>query len=168
MKSARIIYHLARADFLERVRRYSFLVMLGLAVLLGYQTAIGNVRLLLGEYRGEFNSAWVGAMMSIIATFFIGWFGFYVVKGSIARDRETGVGQIMATTPMTRPLYMLGKWISNFAVLMTMIVILAIIGIIIQLLSGENMQVDLRAYLLPFIYHRHAAHGDGRRDCCAI
>ena len=40
MKSARVIYHLARADFLERVRRYSFLVMLGLAALLGYQTAI--------------------------------------------------------------------------------------------------------------------------------
>jgi hypothetical protein len=152
MKSARVIYHLARADFLERVRRYSFLVMLGLAALLGYQTAVGNVRLQLGEYRGEFNSAWVGGMMSIIATFFIGWFGFYLVKGSVARDRETGVGQIMATTPMTRPLYTLGKWISNFAVLMLMVVILAIFGIVIQFLSGENMQVNLGAYLLPFLF----------------
>jgi len=152
MKSARVIYHLARADFLERVRRYSFLVMLGLAALLGYQTAIGNVRLQLGDYRGEFNSAWVGGMMSIIATFFIGWFGFYLVKGSVARDRETGVGQIMATTPMTRPLYMLGKWISNFAVLMLMVVILAIFGIVIQLLSGESMQLNLSVYLLPFVF----------------
>jgi hypothetical protein len=152
MKSARIIYQLARADFLERVRRYSFLVMLGLVALLGYQTAIGNVRMLLGDYRGEFNSAWVGAMMSVIATFFIGWFGFYVVKGSVARDRETGVGQIMATTPMTRPLYMLGKWLSNFAVLMTIIVLLAIFGVVIQFLSGESLQVDLQAYLTPFAY----------------
>ncbi|MBK9601606.1 MAG: ABC transporter permease subunit [Anaerolineales bacterium] len=152
MKPARVIYHLARADFLERVRRYSFLVMLGLASLLGYQTAVGNVRLQLGDYRGEFNSAWVGGMMSIIATFFIGWFGFYLVKGSVARDRETGVGQIMATTPMTRPLYTLGKWISNFAVLMLMVVILAIFGIVIQFLSGESTQVNLSAYLLPFIF----------------
>ena len=152
MKSSRVIYHLARADFLERVRRYSFLVMLGLAALLGYQTAVGNVRLQLGDYRGEFNSAWVGGMMSIIATFFIGWFGFYLVKGSVARDRETGVGQIMATTPMTRPLYTLGKWISNFAVLMLMVVILAIFGIIIQFLSGESTQVNLSAYLLPFVF----------------
>lgn len=152
MKSARIIYHLARADFLERVRRYSFLVMLGLVSLLGYQTAIGNVRLQLGDYRGEFNSAWVGGMMSIIATFFIGWFGFYLVKGSVARDRETGVGQIMATTPMTRPLFTLGKWISNFAVLMLMVVILAIFGIVIQFLSGESMQVNVSAYLLPFVF----------------
>ena len=49
MNSVRIIYHLARADFLERVRRYSFLVMLGLVVFLGYQTAIGNMALELGQ-----------------------------------------------------------------------------------------------------------------------
>jgi hypothetical protein len=152
MNQARILYHLARADFLERVRRYSFLVMLGLVILLGYQTAVGNLRLQLGQYRGEFNSAWIAGMMSLIATFFLGWFGFYLVKGSVGRDRETGVGQIMATTPMSRPMYMLGKWLSNFAVLMTMIVILVIFGFIIQILNGESTQVDLRTYLSPFLY----------------
>lgn len=152
MKSVRVIYHLARADFLERVRRYSFLVMLGLVVFLGYQTAIGNMALELGLYRGEFNSAWVGAMMSLIATFFIGWFDFYLVKGSVARDRETGVGQIMATTPLTRPLYMIGKWLSNFAVLMSMVMVLALGAIIIQFFQGENTQIDLFAFLSPFVF----------------
>ena len=152
MKAMRVIYHLARADFLERVRRYSFLVVLGLVILLGYQTAVGNVRLQLGQYRGEFNSAWIAGMISIIATFFLGWFGFYVVKGSVARDRETGVGQIMATTPMSRPFYMLGKWISNFIVLMTMIIILMIFGFVIQLINAESTQVDLWTYISPFIF----------------
>ena len=152
MKPVRIIYHLARADFLERVRRYSFLVMLGLVVFLGYQTAIGNIALELGLYRGEFNSAWVGAMMSLIATFFIGWFGFYLVKGSVARDRETGVGQIMATTPLTRPLYLIGKWMSNFGVLMSMVTVLAMGAIVIQFLQGENTQINLFAFLSPFIF----------------
>ena len=150
MNAVRIIYHLARADFLERVRRYSFLVMLGLVVFLGYQTAIGNMALELGQYRGEFNSAWVGAIMSLIGTFFIGWFGFYMVKGSVARDRETGVGQIMATTPLTRPLYLLGKWLSNFLVLMAMVAVLALAGIVIQYLQGENTQINLLAFLDPF------------------
>lgn len=152
MISLRIIFHLARADFLERSRRYSFLVVLGLVVFLGYQVAIGNMGLQLGHYRGEFNSAWVGAMMTIIATFFLGWFGFYVVKGSIARDRETGVGQIIATTPIKRPLYVIGKWISNFVVLMAMTTVLALAGIIIQLLQGESTQFDLKVFLEPFIY----------------
>jgi hypothetical protein len=152
VNAGRVIYHLARADFLERVRRYSFLVMLGLVALLGYQTAIGNLRLQLGQYRGEFNSAWIGGMMSIITTFFLGWFGFYLVKSSVARDRETGVGEIMATTPMSRPFYMLGKWISNFAVLMAMVVILVIFGLAIQLLRGESTGLDLSAYLSPFVF----------------
>ena len=152
MSQARIIYHIARADFLERVRRYSFLVMLMLVVFLGYQTAIGNMSLQLGEYRGEYNSAWVGAMMAVIANFFLGWFGFYLVKGSVARDRETGVGQIMAATPMTRPLYMLGKWLSNFAVLMAMVVVLALAGLVIQFMQGESISVNLAAYLAPFAF----------------
>jgi len=152
MNQARVIYHLARADFLERVRRYSFLIMLGAVVFLGYQTGIGNMTLELGQYRGEYNSAWVGSMMSLIATFFLGWFGFYLVKGSVARDRETGVGQIMATTPLTRPLYLLGKWLSNFAVLMAMVAVLALAGIVIQLLQGENMQIDPIVFLLPFFF----------------
>jgi len=152
MNQVRVIYHIARADFHERVRRYSFLVMLMLVLFLGYQTAIGNLALELGKYRGEFNSAWVGAMMSLIATFFIGWFGFYLVKGSVARDKETGVGQIMATTPMTRPLYMLGKWFSNFAVLMAMIATLALAGLVIQFLQGENTQLNLWAFLAPFLF----------------
>ncbi len=152
MKSARIIYHLARADFLERVRRYSFLVMVGLVVFLGYQTAIGNMALELGQYRGEYNSAWVGAMMSLIAAFFLGWFGFYLVKGSVARDRETGVGQIMATTPLTRTLYLIGKLLSNFAVLMAMVVVLALVGLVIQFLQGESTQINLAAFLAPFLF----------------
>jgi hypothetical protein len=152
MNQARIIYHLARADFLERIRRYSFLVMLGAVLFRGYLAAIGNVNVQLVDYRGEFNSAWVGSMMAIIASFFLSWFGFYLVKGSVARDRETGVGQIMATTPLTRPLYSLGKWLSNFAVLIAMVIVLAIVGFAIQLFAGESNQFDFIAFLAPFLF----------------
>lgn len=152
MNQLRIIYHLARADFLERVRRYSFLIMLALVSFLGYQTAIGNITMRLDQYRGEFNSAWVGSMMALLTTFFLGWFGFYLVKGSVARDRETGVGQIMATTPLTRPLYMIGKWASNFSVLLAMNLVLIVAGIGIQWIAGENRQLDLYAMLAPFLF----------------
>jgi hypothetical protein len=152
MSAVRVVYHLARADFFERVRRYSFLIMLGAAVFLGYQVAAGNVTMRLDVYRGEFNSAWVGSMMALLSSFFLGWFGFYLVKGSVARDRETGVGQIMATTPLTRPLYTFGKWASNFSVLLAMNIVLAVAGIGIQLLAGENMHIDLPAMFTPFLF----------------
>jgi len=152
MNTLNVIYHLARADFLERVRRYSFLIMLGAVVFLGYQAGVGNINVQVGTYRGEFNSAWVGSMMAIIASFFLGLFGFYLVKGSLARDRDTGVGQIMATTPLTRPLYTLGKWLSNFILLLSMLSILAVVGIAIQFYAGESNHFDLALFLAPFLY----------------
>jgi hypothetical protein len=152
MNRAHILYHLARADFLERVRRYSFLLTLGLVVFLGYQAAIGNVVVRVGDYRGEYNSAWIGGMMAIIASFFLSLFGFYLVKGSVARDRETGVGQIMAATPLTRLLYTLGKWFSNFVVLFSMLIVLALVGAFIQVFAGESKGLDLSALLSPLLF----------------
>jgi len=66
------LYHLIRADFLERTRRYSFLVMLGLVLYLGYAVNTGQITLSLEGYRGVFNSAWVGSMMTLVVNFFLG------------------------------------------------------------------------------------------------
>ena len=151
MSTLRVLYHMAHADFLERTRRYSFLVMLGLVMWLGYLVNIGQVTLRLDSYRGVFNSAWVGSMMTLVVNFLLGWFGFYLVKNSIARDYETGVGQIMATTPLTRTKYMLGKWLSNFLVLDVMVFILMLAAIVMQLFQREDSQIHLWALIAPFL-----------------
>jgi hypothetical protein len=146
------LYQLIRADFLERARRYSFLVTLGLVLYLGYTVNAGQILLRLEQYRGVLNSAWVGSLMALTVNFFLGWFGFYLIKNAIARDYDTGVGQIMATTPLSRPLYTLGKWLSNFAVLLVMVVILALAGIAMQLIAREVPQFDLWALLAPLLF----------------
>jgi len=46
----------------------------------------------------------------------------------------------------------LGKWLSNFAVLTSMVLILALAGVIIQYLTGESTQLDLIALLSPFLF----------------
>jgi ABC-type transport system involved in multi-copper enzyme maturation permease subunit len=152
MNPLRTLYHLARADILERVRRYSFLVTLGLALFLGYAIASGQLTLVVGQrYQGALNSAWVGGLMAAIVNFFLGLFGFYLVKGSISRDYETGVGQIMAATPLKHPLYMLGKWLSNFAVLGMMTVVLMAVAVVMQWLYGEEPSPNAWALLAPFL-----------------
>ena len=151
MNTLRVLYHLARADFLERVRRYSFLIMLGLVVWLGYLAASGQMRMRIApDYIGVINSAWVGGTMTVAVSFLLGFVGFYIVKGSVSRDYETGVGQIMATTPLTRPLYMLGKWLSNFAVLGMAVFIMLLEGIAMQLLLG-TAGFDIVALAKPLI-----------------
>ena len=152
MNTLRILFHMARADFFERTRRYSFLVMLGLVVWLGYLSATGALVMSVPpHYVGEVNSPWVGALMTVTVTFFLGWFGFYLVKGSVARDYETGVGQIIATTPLSRPLYALGKWLSNFGVLGVMVVILMFAGIAMNHFFG-SAPLDLWALVAPLLF----------------
>jgi hypothetical protein len=151
MKTVRILYHLARADFFERTRRYSFMLMLGLVLWLGYLSASGQFRMAIGgAYMGAVNSAWVGATMTVTTSVLLGLVGFYLVKGSVARDYTTGVGQIMATTPMSRWLYVLGKWLSNLAVLGITIIILALAGVAMTLWFG-NEGLDFRALLAPLV-----------------
>ena len=152
MKTLSILYAIARADFLERVRRYSFLIMLGWVLYLGYAVNTGQITLRPAEYRGVFNSAWVGSMMALVVNVFLGWFGFYLVKNAIARDYETGVGQIIATTPLSSPVYALGKWLSNFAVLGVMVVVLMFCAVAMQMLQREDAQINLWALLAPFLF----------------
>ena len=151
MKTVRILYHLARADFFERTRRYSFLVMLGLVLWLGYVVVSGQFRMSVSpNYVGVINSAWVGTLMALTTSVVLGLVGFYLVKGSVARDYATGVGQIMATTPMSRPLYMLGKWLSNYAVLGITVLILALAGIGMNLWFASG-GLDIVALVAPLI-----------------
>jgi hypothetical protein len=151
MKSLTIIYHMARADFLERSRRYSFLVTIGLVLWLGYLTASGQFRMRVPpDYLGIINSAWIGATMTLTITFFLGWVGFYLVKGSVLRDYETGVGQIMATTPLSKPLYTIGKWFSNFLVLGIMVIVITLIGILMNIFLGTE-DFNLLAFISPIL-----------------
>ncbi len=149
--NARAIYHIARADFLERVRRYSFFVTVLFAAFLGYATATGRIALHLGKFRGVYTSAWIGINMALVATCFLSLVGFYIVKNAIDRDRTTRVGEILASTPLTRSGYLLGKWLSNTTVLAAQVLILAVSSVVMQFVIAEDPHVDLWALLAPFL-----------------
>lgn len=152
MRTARVLYSMARADFFERVRRNSFLLTLAGAAFFCYHVHTGNLGIHLNGKRGTMNSAWLGAVMTLVATVFLSWFGFYVVKDAVARDERTGVGQILAATPLSRVQYVFGKALSNFAVLGFMVLVLAFAAPPLQLLAGEDPHLDFRALFAPFLF----------------
>lgn len=158
MNTPRVLYHLALADFYERVRRYGFLLTLAAVIILGVLVNNGTLGMDLGtgdpniliRYHGELNSAWIGTMTVMVTNTFLGLFGFYLVSDCIKRDIRTGVGQIIATTPVSRATYLVGKWISNFMVLTVLVLILAIAAVVMVLFQSENA-LDLGALVMPFL-----------------
>lgn len=147
----RMVWHLLRADFLERVRRYSFLVTLAATVWLGWLVGTGKLELWIGTVRGVYNSAWIATTMALVINTFLSLAGFYVVKNAVDRDRQTGVGQILATTRLSKPLYTVGKATSNLAVLSAMVAVLVVASAVAQLAAGEDTHVRLLELLQPFL-----------------
>jgi hypothetical protein len=156
MNTLRVLYHLMRADFFERARRYSFLITLGFVTFAAYlympPSTANYLTLGLDNYRGVYNSAWVGGAMAVLCSTLLSLPAFYLVKNAVERDEQTRVGQIIATTPLNKPLYTLGKAFSNFVFIAVMVGVLALAAGAMQLIHAEVFHIDLWALLSPFIF----------------
>jgi hypothetical protein len=155
MKDLRVLYHIVRADLYERFRRYNVLIIIGLTILLTVlylpPQGVGRLSFNVGGYRGIYNSAWVGATVTVLSVIFMALPGFYLVKNAISRDESTGVGQIIATTSLTKFQYIVGKGISNWAFLAATAGVAMVAAMGIQLLRGEALQISLPGYLWPYL-----------------
>lgn len=95
----------------------------GRAASLTWQTADGGV--FSSVYSSRYLSwatAIVGGIISIV--------GFYLVAGSIRRDRERGVGAILAATPLSGPAYLTGKFAAHLAYLSALSTLAVIAGVV--------------------------------------
>ena len=150
---ARILYQVVKADFLERVRGHRFLIVLGLSITAGFlfvpSDEAAYVTIDLEGYRGVYDSAWIGAIVGLMSSLYLALIAFYAIKGSISRDMDTGVGQIIASTPISKRLYILGKWLSNFAVLVVMVLVVVVAAGVLQLVRGEDMKIEVWPLVAP-------------------
>lgn len=150
-----MILRLAAGDLRERVRRPSYAMTLlasaGLAYLAvpaadGHWTVVDA-----GGLRGVYDMAYVGAVVALAGALWLALGGFYVVRGSVERDRRTGVGRVLATAPMRGPAYLAGKFVSNAAVLVSMAAVLVGVALVMWWARGEDPAVDPAGLLLPFL-----------------
>lgn len=153
MKSLRIITEMARADLLERIRRYSFLFMLLGAAWLAYTVFADYWRFRIAEnYRIALGPVRTGTLVALITNLILSFAGFYLVKGTITRDRRTGVGQILNATPLNRLEYVAGKFASNLTVLLSMVMILVLASLIITWIQLGTLDLPAVWHLLsPFL-----------------
>lgn len=90
-------------------------------------------------------------MLTMLLTQFVGLLGFFYVRGAITYDSDSGVGQILGTTPLRRPVYLLGKWLSSWVILGLLTATVALMGVIMLLGRGEDRTLNFGALLLPLL-----------------
>ncbi len=116
---------IVRADFLIRFRRLStvivFLLLSGFAYVWIPDPASGRALMQVDGARVLYNAAAIGVSTAMLASVFVGLFGFYVISNAVRRDIDSRCGYVIASTTMRTSEYIIGKFLGNVVFLSTFV-----------------------------------------------
>ena len=149
------IYSIVKADYLQRTRSYSFLITLAITFYAAYAfvppPSASYTTLNITGYKGLYNSAWVGYVSGMMTAIMLSFYGFFLVSGGIKKDIDTGVGFIIATTPITNFGYLISKILSNFSVLLTIAACTFGVSIAMFFVRTSGSAFILSKFLIPYL-----------------
>ena len=96
-----------------------------------------------------YSAGYVGFALAILSCIFLALAGFYLVAGSVKRDRRSGVGAILAATPLSKSAYLGGKLAANFAYLLALDVVGLLAGLLALARWGSG-PFSLSAFAGPY------------------
>ncbi len=148
-------FSIIKYDYLQRTRSYAFLITLCASLAIAYtfvpEPNANYSTIRIADYIGQYNSAWFGYVTAIMTSLFLSLIGFYLVNSGIKSDIETNVGQIVATTKVKNFNYLLAKVLSNFLVLLTILVIIFTMSIILFFLYSDGYSFEVFQFIKPYV-----------------
>jgi len=154
--AARIVAALLAADLRQRTRSTRFRVV-ALAIVLSAWWCLppvdaGYMMLAIGDHhRGYYSSAWVGMVLALLSMFWA-MVGFYLVRGTVQRDFDTRVWQLLGTTAMRRGAYLAAKWASHVVVMGGLVGATLVVGLAAQWARAEDRHIDLWELVKPGLF----------------
>lgn len=149
----RVMIKLCATDIRSRLLQPTFLLSLlviALATLFLFPALEANYSTLtINGYRGVYNAQWLGGALTLLTVLFIPLFAFYLVSSGISRDRDSGMGQLLASSPVSNTQYIMAKWFSNLFLSLVIVLVMCITALGFQLIYGVTSEFALSHYLLP-------------------
>ncbi|MEO6228200.1 MAG: hypothetical protein ABIO61_10160 [Thermomonas sp.] len=147
---------LLHADLRQRMRTPRFwLLVAGLAALMWWCFPPASADFLtvsVGDnMRGRYSSAWIGMVVALMYSASLSLAGFYLVRGTVTRDLDTKVWQLLVVTNMSRGAYLLSKWLSHLAVFVVLMSAGLAVGLVAQYVRAEDLHLDLIELIKPVI-----------------
>ena len=125
-----------------RFRRTSTHVVMLATMLMVWFTIVdkssGYTLMAANSARVAYNTPGLALGSSVIATILLGLFGFYLVRGRVDDDLHTGLGQLIATTPMDNTVLLLSRWAGGVVYLASLIIALMLTMMVLQAVRGEG------------------------------
>ena len=156
MAAAQRFLAILAADLRERTRSPRFwVVLIGMMIAAWWCFPRPDASYLIvaahGGERGAYSSAWVGMVLATVYSTLLSLCGFYLVRGTLVRDIDTRVWQLLVATPMTRGGYLLAKWASHMAVFLLIALVSLAVGLVAQWVHAEDRTIHLFELVKPLL-----------------
>jgi hypothetical protein len=137
-------YHIARADFLQRVRSRKLIVILAVIAYFGYLVNVGQIELAyqvetssgLVNVHGTNTAEFVGLKAGLTGATVLLLGGFYMMNATLERDRRNNVDRLIASSTLSDFTYLFGKWLSNVALAVVILAVLGFATVVNHLVHG--------------------------------
>ena len=152
----RIAAALFMADLRQRTRSLRFWIVALAVTIAGWWCLppVGASYMIVAvgdHHRGFYSSAWIGMVLALTSLLW-GLIGFYLLRGTVQRDFETRVWQLLGTTSMRRSAYLVAKWASHVAVMSGLVLATLVVGLVAQQVRAEDRHVDLWELVKPSLF----------------
>lgn len=149
----------AKADFLERTRRFSFMAMIALSLFGAFffvpSTEVGSMSFLsiMPEvFFQSSNATWIPVASAMGTGFFLSLIGLFYLRTSISFDEKIGVDQLIVVSPVKNTEYLLGKFLSGTLLLFIFAIITIIGSFIMALIHFPQETLSVRTILAPYAF----------------
>lgn len=152
-----LIYQTAKADLMERTRRFSFLIVCTFSLFLAFfsvpdtEAPLVSICMEPNLFKQGSNSSWIPITIALCGGILFPMIGLSFVKNNINGDRTNGFLYSMQAMNMKKGNYILGKFLSNLLML-TVMWLLVIIGAAIMLpFQFPGQLLSFYDFISPFI-----------------
>jgi len=152
------ILGVARADFLERQRRFSFIAMTAMSLFAAFWFVPrddGSMQVMViqpDRFIQAGNPSWIPVASAWGLGFFLPLIGFFYLRNAVSFDEKSGVSQLISTSPFGNIRYMLGKLCSGTLLLYCFTAVVIIGSLFMTVWHFPNQHLSAYEFLSPFIF----------------
>lgn len=142
------IWSVAKADFKERTRRFSFLVLCVLSIFAAFlfvpdpDAEMTSIAVDVQYFSQAANWTWIPMASALCTGVLLPVTGFFYLRNALCLDRKTGVADLIDTSPVGRIRYLFGKYLSNLLILLCMLLVVSLTSFCMTILQFPGMEIS--------------------------
>jgi ABC-type transport system involved in multi-copper enzyme maturation permease subunit len=148
-----VLKALLLAEVRMRMRRpgtmVAVLALIGLSWAMVGDPSLGYTLVAIDEARVLYTSTCLALGGALMAGLLFGLAGFYLVRGRVSEEIRSGVAAVLAATPVSNTVFVLGRWLGSVVYLSALLLVFLATMLVLHLLRGTG-PIQLDVYLQTF------------------